>query len=129
MLSAEYKALSPEEKAQWQKLSAQDRARFNREMLSYVPPPPSPPTPSIRPAQVSGGNAATSASSSTTGDASDVSGGEDAEPVAVVVQAHTKAKKTKKKKGVCLYIGTYVWYVSCFIHLFETNHIVFLLLI
>lgn len=108
MLSAEYKALSPEEKAQWQKLSAQDRARFNREMLSYVPPPPSPPVPSIRPAQVSGGNG-------TTGDASDVSGGEDAEPVAVVVQAHTKAKKTKKKKGMCLYIGKYVWYVSCFI--------------
>ena len=42
MLSAEYKALSPEEKAQWQKISAQDRARFNREMLSYVPPPAPP---------------------------------------------------------------------------------------
>eukprot|EP00804_Cyclotella_cryptica_P024453 CCRYP_019266-RF/>CCRYP_019266-RF protein AED:0.28 eAED:0.28 QI:595/1/0.8/1/0.44/0.3/10/671/376 len=34
-----YKCLSPEEKARWEAHAAQDKARFEAEMASYVPPP------------------------------------------------------------------------------------------
>ena len=40
LLSAEYTALSHNQKAVWIKLSEDDRLRFKREMLSYTPPPP-----------------------------------------------------------------------------------------
>ncbi|KAL3785754.1 hypothetical protein ACHAW5_003596 [Stephanodiscus triporus] len=38
LLSAEYSSLPPEDAAIWQKASVDDRVRYNREMLSYVPP-------------------------------------------------------------------------------------------
>jgi hypothetical protein len=38
LLSAEFSNLSPEDVAVWQKASADDRARFTREMELYVPP-------------------------------------------------------------------------------------------
>ena len=38
LLSAEYSSLPPEGVATWQRASADDRARYNREMESYVPP-------------------------------------------------------------------------------------------
>lgn len=54
MLSADYKALSKKDSKVWIKLALDDRARYKKEMLSYVPPPPSPPT--QKPiAQISGG--------------------------------------------------------------------------
>jgi hypothetical protein len=34
-----YKCLSHEEKARWEAHAAQDKARFEAEMASYVPPP------------------------------------------------------------------------------------------
>jgi hypothetical protein len=37
--SAMYKCLTPEEKATWEARAAQDKARFDAEMASYVPPP------------------------------------------------------------------------------------------
>ena len=40
LLSAEYKALSPSERAVWEQASTGDRARYNKEMLSYLPPAP-----------------------------------------------------------------------------------------
>jgi len=54
MLSAEYKALSKKDAKVWIKLASDDRARYKKEMLSYVPPP-SPPAPSETPTQISGG--------------------------------------------------------------------------
>ncbi len=38
LLSAEFSNLSPEDVAVWQKASADDRARFTREMELYIPP-------------------------------------------------------------------------------------------
>jgi hypothetical protein len=38
LLSAEYSSLPLEDAAIWQKASVDDRVRYNREMLSYVPP-------------------------------------------------------------------------------------------
>ena len=55
MLSAEYKALSKKDAKVWIKLASDDRARYKKEMLSYVPPPSPPPTPPEKPAQISGG--------------------------------------------------------------------------
>ena len=37
LLSAEYKNLSPEDQAPWQKASVEDKARYDNEMESYVP--------------------------------------------------------------------------------------------
>ena len=51
MLSAEYKALSKKDAKVWIKLALDDRARYKKEMLSYVPPPPSP----EKSTQISGG--------------------------------------------------------------------------
>ena len=55
MLSAEYKALSKKDAKVWIKLASDDRARYKKEMLSYVPPPSPPPTPPEKPTQISGG--------------------------------------------------------------------------
>ena len=38
LLSAEYKILSPEDSAVWQKASADDRERYNLQMATYMPP-------------------------------------------------------------------------------------------
>lgn len=38
LLSAEYKNLSPEDSAFWQKAAADDKARYNLQMTTYVPP-------------------------------------------------------------------------------------------
>lgn len=39
VLSAEYRALAPEDRAVWEQAHEDDKARYEREMLSYVPPP------------------------------------------------------------------------------------------
>ena len=54
MLSKEYKALSKKDAKVWIKLALDDRARYKKEMLSYVPPPSSHPTQKSI-AQISGG--------------------------------------------------------------------------
>jgi len=38
LLSAEYRALDPEDRAVWEKAHVADRTRYEHEMLSYVPP-------------------------------------------------------------------------------------------